>query len=445
MRRRWCIGACVLLGLAAVSLARQGVVTTISDQRYIGDIDASAPDTVVVMSHGVQITIDRPDVQSIEYLDQLDQEYHDRMAKLGPADIPGRLVIARWAMDLGRLDLALSAVDQAVLIGPTDKDALALRTSIVQEIANQHPTSRPAEPQTPAVMPPLVLSGNATTLPAPATNPILHPVLTASDIQEIRRNELRLTDTSVRFRFDNDVRKRYAAAQAIDANAFLSRPPIEQAVMIIASGDKLLSDDVQVMNDPSAIQLFKQRVQPLVVTGCASVGCHGGPGGGSLYLAGTPDSEALTYTNFYALESYFRQVPITGPFGAGPARRQMIDRTNTGDSLLLQYGLPSTVAQIPHPPLANYNGFFRGPDDPRYLTIQAWISEALVPLEPAYDIPRPVLHRANSEPSTKTTVPAIATTEIALPPATSPAIALPPATLPASKPATSTSTTGPAM
>jgi hypothetical protein len=32
-----------------------------------------------------------------------------------------------------------------------------------------------------------------------------------------------------------------------------------------------------------------------------------------------------------------------------------------------------------------------------------------------------------------------------LPPATSPAIALPPATLPASKPATSTSTTGPAM
>jgi hypothetical protein len=212
MRRPWLFGACVLLAMAAMASARQWVVTTISDLRYSGDIDASAPDTVVVLSHGVEITIDRPDVRSIEYLDQVDQDYHDKMAKLSPLDIAGRLDVARWAMDLGRLDLAFLAADQAATISPNDKDALILRTSIVQQLANEHPTTLSATPANPDAMPPFVLSGNATTLPAPAANPILHPLLSADDIQEVRRNELKFTDTAVKVRFDNDVRKRYALA-----------------------------------------------------------------------------------------------------------------------------------------------------------------------------------------------------------------------------------------
>ena len=424
MKRTLSIGACVVLGLAAVAFARQGVVTTTADLRYTGDVDASAPDKVTVLTHGVEITIDRPDVRSIEYLDQVDQEYHDKMAKLGPVDIPGRLDVARWAMDLRRLDLAFLVADQATTISPNDKDALALRTSIMQEMASEHPTTIPANPGSTDVLPPLVLTGNATP-PAPATNPIIHPLLGPDDIQEIRRNELKFTDTSVKLRFDNDVRKRYAIAQGIDPNAFALRPQVEQAIAILSGADKSLITDVKVLTDPSAIAAFKIRVQPTVVMGCATSGCHGGAAGGDLYLYSTPDTESQLYTNFYALQSYSHQVKTTGPFGEGMARRQMIDRTNPSESLLLQYGLPPGIAQNPHPPLTNYNGLFHNTDDPRYLAIQGWISNALLPLEPAYDIPRPILHHATTEPTTN------AAPAADIPPATAP-----PATQAATTPST---------
>jgi hypothetical protein len=394
-------GALILcLLLVSTSFARQGVVTLVSDQRYIGDIDASDPEHVVVNSHGVQITIDRVDIRAVEYLDQMDQDFKDKMARLSAVDVPGRLDIAKWAMDLNRLDLALAAADQAANIAPDNKDALALRLSIIQQISGEHPTTLPDAPPPPESLPSMALVGNATTLPAPVINPVVHPVLSADDIQEVRRNELKITDVNVRFRFDNDVRKRFALAQGIDATLFSMRAPIEQAVAIIITGDKSMATDVKVLTDPSAILVYKQRVQPLVALGCATSGCHGGPSGGALYMYSAPDNESQLYTNFYALESYAREVQTSGPFGSGPARRQMIDRTSASDSLLLQFCLPPALAQNPHPPAALYNGYVRSTEDPRYLAIQSWISDALNPLDPTYDIPRPILHRANAASTT---------------------------------------------
>jgi hypothetical protein len=72
----------------------------------------------------------------------------------------------------------------------------------------------------------------------------------------------------------------------------------------------------------------------------------------------------------------------SNPFAQSDLR--MIDRQKPRDSLLLQYALPGSLADYPHPDVPGYKPAFHSVNDPRYRTILNWIGNTLQPVQPDY-------------------------------------------------------------
>src|SRR5947207_30068 len=102
-RRQWrwrLVGGSLFLLITFSSgwlLAKQGVVTTRDGQRVEGDINEKA-DEVVVTSHGVNTVIARDNIASLQYSEAFEKQFQDRLAKLDPKDVNGRIELARWAL-----------------------------------------------------------------------------------------------------------------------------------------------------------------------------------------------------------------------------------------------------------------------------------------------------------------------------------------------------------
>ena len=143
------------------------------------------------------------------------------------------------------------------------------------------------------------------TAPAPSA---ARRLLTPDDINTIRQHELQTDDTGVRISFQGDVRKRYAEQNNMTFAEFNRLAPIEQARRILKSDDPAMRRQVRITSDPSSLAEYKRRVQPLVLSQCATSGCHGGSAGGDFVLHSPADSDAVAYTNFYILQQYQRRV-----------------------------------------------------------------------------------------------------------------------------------------
>src|SRR3954470_2172270 len=114
---------------ATLLLAKHGVVVTNDGTRYEGE-GAEGDADVTVTIHGVKTTIKRENIASINYNENFDKEYADRLAKLDAKDAAGRIQLARWAMDQGHYDKARDAADQALAIDPNSREATDLQTVI---------------------------------------------------------------------------------------------------------------------------------------------------------------------------------------------------------------------------------------------------------------------------------------------------------------------------
>ena len=94
---------------------------------------------------------------------------------------------------------------------------------------------------------------------------------------------------------------------------------------------------------------------------------------------------AAWYTDFYILQVY--QKKILDPTAIGPripVAFPMVNRTKPSLSLLLQYGLPAKVADLPHPDVAGWKPMFTGADDPAYQEVAKWMGKTLKPFPPDY-------------------------------------------------------------
>ena len=134
------------------------------------------------------------------------------------------------------------------------------------------------------------------------------------------------------------------------------------------------------MSDPPSIADFRRSVQPIILSGCATSGCHGGPAAGKFTLVSPATTDEATYTNFYVLTNYKKQlqtvVPAGGIFG-GMTEIEMIDRGNPQRSLLVQYSLPADVAEFDHPAVNNYQPPFQNVFEARARPMIAWIERTL--------------------------------------------------------------------
>jgi tetratricopeptide (TPR) repeat protein len=374
---------------ASVLLAKQGVVHTKNGTPIEGDITEGDEKVTITLKSGIQTIVERDNVKSIDYSGDVEQEYKNRLAKLDAKDAKGRVELAHWAFDNKRYDLARDASEKALEIDPNSAEATTFLDVIrnQQRIERNHPDHSGGTGGTGGTG----AGGDHATIEPKGPDQKgtdEHKFLSASDINEIRQKELKENDAQVRFQFQNDVRRKFCTATNQDLATFNAKRQIDQAMAILSSDEKDLKKDVTVMTDPSAIADFKKLVQPLVLSHCATAGCHGGDKGGNFILFTTASpNDAVTYTNFYIMEKYAKKGEDAGggnPIFAGGQRR-MIDRTHPDASILVQYALPARIAEFDHPTVQGYDGFLRNTSDKPYKDITTWMTNLVVP-EPDYKI-----------------------------------------------------------
>src|SRR5688572_13841975 len=115
----------LLCGLSAATvLAKPGVVKTKNGQTYSGEIDESNPETITVTTGSkIPTAVPRNSIASIEYAEDFEKKFRDRLSKLPPQDIPGRLKLAREAYENRQYTLARDAAEQARQIDPNNAEA----------------------------------------------------------------------------------------------------------------------------------------------------------------------------------------------------------------------------------------------------------------------------------------------------------------------------------
>ena len=394
-RRAWTVVVVALLmsSSAAFLLADHGVVVTKDGSTYEGEV-REEEQSVIVVIRGIETRFPRADVERIDYGD-FEKDFHDQLAKLGANDVPGRIALARQAFDRRRYDLARQAVADAQRIDPNSREAADMM-ELIDRTQRLERTGGGGEPAAATGGP-----RGAAPAPAPARGtggggaaPAERRLLTAEDINTIRQKELKPTDSAVRITFQGDVKKRFAEQQNLRFADFNRLSPVEQAMRILSEGDDDIRRQVRVTSDPSSLVEFKRFVQPIVLSGCATTACHGGPGGGGLLLYAPADSDAVAYTNFYILTQYESRAAATrsnqGIFGS--AMRRLVERGHGDGSLLANYGLPTNVAELDHPLVGGkpVQSIFRNKGDPRYEQVVRWMDETLARIEPDYKLDFPL-------------------------------------------------------
>ncbi|MGD0464584.1 MAG: hypothetical protein ABSB74_19025 [Tepidisphaeraceae bacterium] len=377
IRRCW-LGVFVICLLASGLLAEQGTLKTTDGRRFQGDIQ-NAPDgrSVNVTIHGATITVSRDNVESIVYPKDAAEEFNDRFISLDPNDVKGRLDLCRWALQAREYDLATLAAHDAQRLDPHEPDAAILLDTIAsQKLLDAKLSARAAA--TPA-------SATEIAAPAPSASSLpLSKYLTMEDVQLIRRNEL-LPDDQARIDFASSVRNRYLALSGADPATFNNESQAQQALDIFQTGNPQLVRDVRILSDPNVLLAFRTRIQPRILAGCAAAGCHGSTGSGSFFLYPDADKVLVAYTNFDILQQTSPKIVGGDIFGTGPIPRPMIDRLRIPSSLILQFGLPRSLAATPHPDVHDFKPLFRNEQDPTFAEISNWIASLSV-IVPDYGI-----------------------------------------------------------
>lgn len=363
---------CGLLAFGALSLAKPAVVITQSGQRYEGDVTEKANE-VIINIRGVETRISRDEIAAIEYSKSFDDEFNDRLSKLTEGDAAGRIELARWAMQQEQYTKARDALELALQADPNSAEATQMLTLVRSQmrVANQSRNNTPR-------------SANAAEIDQKREdlNAIQRNLLHEDDVQKIRRIEWKQGDTGVRVRVDSKLAKQYADMRQQRWEDFGRLKQADQARAILDDQNATPEQraGVTIMNDPPAIADFRRSVQPIILNGCATSGCHGGPDAGKFTLVSPATTDEATYTNFYVLTNYKKQlqtvVPAGGIFG-GMTEIEMIDRGNPQRSLLVQYSLPADVAEFDHPAVNNYQPLFQNVFEARARPMIAWIERTL--------------------------------------------------------------------
>lgn len=368
------VSAMLLLGATSRLMGKNGIVHTTDGKALEGDI-AETADGVTISIRGIQTNLPRETVASIEYPANIEQQYKERVAKLGKTDAKGHLDLAKWLLDKKSYSLAAQEVDAAQRIDPSSGEAVTLYQVILSQRrleASAHAGPTVTTPR----MTPDATGRPATGMPANVVN---RKYLSADDVNLIKQSEWKATDATVRVRMQGDVIKRYTSYASVNPAEFKSGLTDQQrAWEILTRGLPEMRSEVRLLNDPQPLAEYRTKIQPVLLNGCATANCHGGasaPGG--FFLYNPAENEAATYTNFYLLNRFSSK--------AG----KVIDRAYPDKSLVCQYALPAVATDVQHPEVPKgtaWRGIAMGKEDARYKMILNWVRESLVAVEPKYNI-----------------------------------------------------------
>ena len=407
------------LALALPALSKPGRVVTKDGKTLEGDVTENPQlNQVNIVVDGQKYTFHRNNINRIDYapdeptpppaapppgqqqpggaMTADEQEFQKRRAATANNDVNGLLKLARWAMERQQYDLAYDAAQDARDADPRNREAQdLLRTIEAHRKLNRRATAQPqpqpggsrpapgaqppADGQRPDVQPGAQPAARGGQDKGEPDNALVRP-LSPDEVNRIRMLEWR-GDRNVRIRLMNDVKRRYLARADIQPAEFNKLDAVEQAWEMKRKGSPELLNDIRMTNDPPALQEYRQFIQRAVLTTCATAACHGGGAGSDKFaLHARADHEADAYANFLTLHNY-EYKPEKGREAA------MIDRNRPEDSLLIQFGLPPNVSNMPHPEVDGFRPLFKSTNDQRYRQFVRWIADSLSPLMDDYGVP----------------------------------------------------------
>ncbi|MDB5173531.1 MAG: hypothetical protein JWN51_2304 [Phycisphaerales bacterium] len=378
---RWLVGSLAVLTLTSLVTARDGTVVTKDGQTYQGEVTEKG-DSIEIVSPGVTgpIGIKKANVQSVQYVDETSAAVKAALGKLEKRDVKSRIALAHQAIDGRAYEVARAALDEAQAIEPNNREVADLLVQVSRHLA---PASQPSTPAPPAGDP---------AAPGPATKPAAGEVfvakreVTPEEINRIRQIEWRKDEPlPMKVRVDRDVVKTFFTTYTEMTRAeFAKLPPDQQGLLILSKGKADLRAGVHVENDPVSIFEYRKNVHHVIVQGCAAAGCHSAGKAGTFNLFAA-NNDAAIYTNYLILQKYSKTIaPKAGDRGK-PTQRMVVDREYPDQSLLLQYMLPPSAADTPHPAVPGYKGVVKLASAAAYAQTAHWIKQ-LNPIAPDYEI-----------------------------------------------------------
>lgn len=381
--------ACAVLALlaAATPVWAQGqrqATVKVKDGRTVTGLLVGEDDKAITLEiSGIRTPIQRDQIESVEYLKSVDEEYAARRAQLAENDLDGRYDLALWLYQREAYDLSMKELEDLTQRFPDDGRVTILRNAVAGRIKllEDQQTDLPPDATPPGVTP--------TPTPRPVQRDPAIPAglpdekLTQEQINLIRLYEVDLSTKPVVIvprdvidelfdkHKDSDLVPKGRSAQS----AFRSAKGYEQLDLIFRLRAREFYPRITVKTDPPAITAFRTQLhQQYVLSYCASNGCHGDASGGDLFLFRTsPNSDPTVFTNFFILHRY--QTP----------QHYMLDRDQPEASLLLQYGMARDLAKTPHPEVPGYNPQIRVASDPRIKMITDFVNQLYKPA-PTYGI-----------------------------------------------------------
>ena len=359
----------------AALAAKPGVVTLTDGKTLEGDVTEGG-ENVTVNANGIVTTVPRTGVKSIEY-GTPQERLQKKLDAVPQSDYAGRLAVGQEGLRAGLLDFAQTAADNVLRDKPGDAAANALLDAVSRQRRLNRSSGTGVRPGKPGPQADADVQQPGVPVTAEQT-------LSEEQINIVRQAELQPGDANARqkprIQFRDNLIKRFGDSQKnFNYARFNALPDVTKAIYILSEGDAAMRADVRVTSDPPAVLEYLRAVEPFVLNGCATSGCHGGTKAGAFVLYPTPRDEAASYTNFYILNTYAKKEadPAGGAFGGGELTRRLIDRDKPDDSLLLSYILPSNLAKYAHPKVDNWNGLVDGTNNANFQTIRNWIGDGL--------------------------------------------------------------------
>ena len=361
--------------LAAVSWAREVVVTKHNGRQLWGELIADTDESITVSISGNSVIIPREQVRSVEVVMTRQKEYEQKRKALDDDDLEKRYNLAFWLYEEHLFEWSLNELQDLLRRFPNDKRVAQL-IPIVQARFKQHQLS--TEPSPADAKPRRSVKSVNKKIPTEQGWPANR--LSQEQVNLIRVLEIDLKEKPtvvVPSKVIDKIFEYQGDGQLLgktERRKFKGRRGWQQLKkMFELTLDypqiRSLYKRVKVRNDPPAMLTFRKRIHRLYVLNyCGAANCHGGGEGGDLQLFRKwPTHVATVYTNFFMLNSFKAKF-----------RYDIIDREKPSRSLLIQYSLPPADALEPHPQVEGWVPLLhplRGTrQDPRALMVIDWIN-----------------------------------------------------------------------
>lgn len=352
---------------------RTATVILHDGQVITGTLVEETDEAITLNINGIRTTIEIGKIRESYIQAPIEDRYRSVRASIDDDDAEQLIQLARWLMKNERNDLALAEINGVLEKEPFNETAKNLKTIAEQNIRLQEARNNDNSPDAPK-RPRERIQRDAPDF----------PMLTDSDINTIRVWEvdeenpprMRIDPETLESAFELYADNKLVPETAAGREAILRSSAKEQLNFLFELQARELYPEVQVLDDPKSIKVFRDHVhRTWLRNACATTKCHGGTEAGRFRLIRTTtNTPPVYYTNLWILENYRTEEGLP-----------LLNFQDPAESILLKMALPRTESSTPHPDVLGWRFVFRSPEDRNYRRTVDWIESMWTP-RPDYDI-----------------------------------------------------------